>query len=169
MLKDRLKNLREDRGISQAELAERLDLSAGAIGGYENGSRTPKPRILEELAEYFDVTPAFLEHGPQLSPDQYDVFKKRMTDALDHTSNDDLEAMEIPERAVRAALKQSLPIREDRARDLAEPFGINMDTIMSIKTDNGVQELLIENLKTATSDQLRRLSKYYELIKKGEL
>lgn len=170
MLKDRLKKLREAKGLSQVELAARLDLSPGAIGGYENGSRLPKPQILAELAEFFDVTPEYLEHGPQLTPDQYAVFKEKITDALDNTSSDDLEAMSISERAVRTALRQRAPISIDRAADLAGAFGISTDFLATVKTASEDLKVVIEGeIQSATEDQLRRLLKYLELMKKGEL
>lgn len=39
--KDRLKELRKSRDLSQAELAEKIGVSVGLIGMYENGQRNP--------------------------------------------------------------------------------------------------------------------------------
>lgn len=129
--KDRLKKCREDRGISQMTLADALGLSIGGIGGYENGSRFPKPDILAKIAEYFNVPVADLEHGPQLSTNQYIAFAKRLSDALDHTSSDDFEALDLDERKIRTALQQHVPIREDRATYLADALGTNIDDILA--------------------------------------
>lgn len=130
MLKDRLKMLREHRGLSQVELAEALGLSAGGIGGYENGSRTPKPGILAEIAEFFNVPVEDLRDGPLLSNEQYAAFCERIFDVLDHTSSDDFEALGLDERAIRAAIRQSRPIREDRAIELAAELGTNIAKII---------------------------------------
>ena len=54
MFKDELKRLREQRGLSQAKLAELLNLSASTIGMYETGEREPKNiETLELIADFF--------------------------------------------------------------------------------------------------------------------
>ena len=55
-----LKALREERGLSQVELAKQLDISASAIGMYEVNSREPSDDIKTKIAEYFDVSVDYL-------------------------------------------------------------------------------------------------------------
>lgn len=55
-----LKELRIKRKISQAKLADDLNLSPGLIGMYENGSRKPSYESLEAIADYFNVSLDFL-------------------------------------------------------------------------------------------------------------
>lgn len=50
-----LQQLREQRGLSQKELAKRVNVSTGAIGNYEAGLRRPKFETLEALADVFNV------------------------------------------------------------------------------------------------------------------
>lgn len=50
-----LQRLREQRGLSQKELAKRVGVSTGAIGNYEAGLRRPKFETLEALADVFNV------------------------------------------------------------------------------------------------------------------
>lgn len=52
---DSLKNLREGKQLTQAELAKRTGLTVSAISMYENGKREPKFEILELLADFFNV------------------------------------------------------------------------------------------------------------------
>ena len=47
--------LREERGMSQKELAQRVGVSTGAIGNYEIGLRRPKFETIEALADVFNV------------------------------------------------------------------------------------------------------------------
>lgn len=54
--KDRLKELRSLRGLSQVALAEKLGMSKSTIGAYETGDRKPSYEVLEELADFFNVT-----------------------------------------------------------------------------------------------------------------
>lgn len=51
----RLKELREERGLTQIQLAEALHLSKGAIGNYEAGKRKPRFEDLEAIADFFNV------------------------------------------------------------------------------------------------------------------
>ena len=53
---DRFKQLREESGLTQEELARRLGVSKGTVGNYESGARTPrKLDDLNSLADYFNV------------------------------------------------------------------------------------------------------------------
>ena len=57
---DRLKELRERRGISQSQLADDLSGSKSAISMYERGERNPDFDTLEAIADYFNVDMNFL-------------------------------------------------------------------------------------------------------------
>lgn len=59
-LKDRLKELRMRKGLSQVALADRLDVSKSTIGAYETGDRRPSYEALEELADFFNVSIDYL-------------------------------------------------------------------------------------------------------------
>ena len=53
--KERLRELRQQRGYSQEELAKQLGLSKSAISMYERGARTPDFETMELLADFFNV------------------------------------------------------------------------------------------------------------------
>ena len=53
--KERLKELRQQRGVSQAVLADRLGMSKSTIGAYETGDITPSLEALNALADFFNV------------------------------------------------------------------------------------------------------------------
>ncbi|MCB6475556.1 helix-turn-helix domain-containing protein [Emergencia timonensis] len=57
---DRLKELRERKGISQASLADDLGVSKSAISMYERGERNPDFETLETIADYFNVDMNYL-------------------------------------------------------------------------------------------------------------
>jgi len=59
-LGDILRNLLEERGISQKELADTLDIGSSTIGNYIQGIRDPDYDVLKSLAEYFDVSIDYL-------------------------------------------------------------------------------------------------------------
>lgn len=60
MLSRRLRELRENAGLSQAQLAEELSVSRGSISYYENGDRTPDVDFLMKAKDYFCVDYEYL-------------------------------------------------------------------------------------------------------------
>ena len=60
MFKDVLKQLREEKGLTQELLAHELGLSSGSIGNYEQGSREPRNKIMRKIADYFGVSIDYL-------------------------------------------------------------------------------------------------------------
>lgn len=63
MLGRRIAVLRYKAGISQAELARRLNLSPSTIGMYEQGRREPPVDILISLSNEFNVSLDYLLTG----------------------------------------------------------------------------------------------------------
>lgn len=56
----RIRRIRVAKGLSQAELGARVDLSADRIQKYENGARKPKRDMLEKIAAALGVSPLAL-------------------------------------------------------------------------------------------------------------
>lgn len=57
MFKDKLKLLRTDRNLTQAEVAKAIGVSAATIGNYEQGTREPRNnKMWQKLADYFGVS-----------------------------------------------------------------------------------------------------------------
>ena len=63
MLGARIAALRRDAGWSQAELGKRLQVSASAVGMYEQGRREPSADTIVALSEIFQVTTDYLLKG----------------------------------------------------------------------------------------------------------
>ena len=63
MLGARIAGLRREAGFSQAELADRLGISASAVGMYEQGRRDPAVDMLVAMAEVFGDTTDYLLTG----------------------------------------------------------------------------------------------------------
>lgn len=59
-LGERLKQLRKEKGLTQAELAKALGLSKSAIIQYENNKRKPNFNALIELGDFFNVSGSYL-------------------------------------------------------------------------------------------------------------
>lgn len=60
-----MKRLRDKLDITQAELAERAEISSGYVGEIEMGHKFPTPEVLERLAEALEVRPFRLLMSPE--------------------------------------------------------------------------------------------------------
>lgn len=93
----RLKELRESKGLSQLEIANKINKSYQAYSHYETGKRQPDYETLKKLATLFDVSIDFLiGYSPtnqkqimSLSPE-----KERLIKEIQQASDDDLKEME---------------------------------------------------------------------------
>lgn len=63
MLGARIAALRRESGLSQAELAKRLQISPSAMGMYEQGRREPSMETLVAIAREFGVSTDYLLTG----------------------------------------------------------------------------------------------------------
>ena len=73
----RLEELRVAKGLSQAELANLIDVSPSTIGMYEQGRRFPEVNTLMKLADFFNVPIDYLL-GRECQPgDNQDTQKKQ--------------------------------------------------------------------------------------------
>lgn len=57
---NRLRKLRENRHLTQTQVAVRLNISKSAMSGYENNIKTPSVDILIQLAQVYNVTTDYL-------------------------------------------------------------------------------------------------------------
>lgn len=55
-MKNRLEEIRKERGIKQEELAAALEVSRQTIGSLENGRYNPSIILAFKLARYFDMS-----------------------------------------------------------------------------------------------------------------
>jgi len=52
---DRIRELRDERGMSQRFLAERVGVSKGYIALFESGRRPPSAEVCVKVAEFFGI------------------------------------------------------------------------------------------------------------------
>lgn len=57
---DKLKKLREEEGLTQAALAQKLQISRSALSMYELGIRQIPHDVILSVAKFFDVTLNYL-------------------------------------------------------------------------------------------------------------
>ena len=85
MLGPRIAVLRRAAGLSQGELARRLQVSPSTIGMYEQDRREPSAELLVAMARIFGVTVDYLLTG-QASAMESDVVRSAMGSVLEQSS-----------------------------------------------------------------------------------
>ncbi|HEK9996699.1 TPA: helix-turn-helix transcriptional regulator [Streptococcus equi subsp. zooepidemicus] len=66
-MKNRLEEIRKQKGITQEELANALEVSRQTIGSLENGRYNPSITLAFKIARFFDLTieQIFSDEGDQ--------------------------------------------------------------------------------------------------------
>lgn len=82
-LADRLKELREDFGLTRLEMAERLGVNKSTITRYENGDMNPTIDMLLKIRETFGVTVDWITGVDTNGEDKYiPAVKKCMEEGI---------------------------------------------------------------------------------------
>ena len=81
-LHEKIKTLRTQKGLSQAEFAEKIDLSRGHITRLETGKFNPSTEVLKKIANLFDVSTDFLLDDSSDTPYDIDMKNKPLADRL---------------------------------------------------------------------------------------
>lgn len=105
VLGSRIRELRKNKGLRQAELASLLHVSQQAVGSWETGRTAPGADTLNELADYFGVTTDYLLGRPDKKDDD-NVDYVALDKALDNARSFDGEPMDDHDREIlRGILK----------------------------------------------------------------
>ena len=67
MLAHQIAILRKEAGMSQSQLAQKLNVGTSAVGMYEQGRRTPAIDVLIQMAKLFGVSLDYLITGTETS------------------------------------------------------------------------------------------------------
>lgn len=90
MFNDILRLLRQEKEVSQQEVADYLQITRQAYNNYENGKREPDYEILLKLSEYFNVSVDYLVRGEastermnKMDNIYFDFARKAQEDGID--------------------------------------------------------------------------------------
>ena len=132
-IKDRIVSLRNEKNITQSQLAEELNISPSAIGMYEQGRRKPSYELLEEICDYFNVDMDYLMGRSDI--------KNRYQAGLKYEWEDKKEEKNIFSQLTKEELAK------------LEKFN-NMSTVMFMNEGNDISDKDKETLATAYAEVL---------------
>lgn len=103
-LGERLKKVREEKGLLQNDTANYLKVSQKTISNYEKNERRPDPDTLKKLAQFYDVTTDYLLGSTQESQAvDYSPLDKFIIDFKNLPDKDRKEAVK---RLINLALEE---------------------------------------------------------------
>lgn len=68
-----MKEMRTEKGLTQAVLAEQLHVSDKTVSKWENGKSMPEPSLMMTLCEILEISVSELLNGQRITPDEYHV------------------------------------------------------------------------------------------------
>ena len=88
-MKDRIRLIRKESGLTQQEFAKKIDLTKNYISLVENGGRTLADRTVSDICRIFSINEEWLKtgNGEMKSPDE-DEEAAYVSDLLEDTDND---------------------------------------------------------------------------------
>ncbi len=112
----RLTSLRKQKGLSQAELAKKLDMPQSTYANYETGKRKITLELIMQFSQFYSVSPTFLVTGQEhfdsdmtVSLSEINLIKKyralseRGKEAVDWVLNQPKESVVIVVKPERTA------------------------------------------------------------------
>lgn len=99
----RISELRKQAGMSQFQLAKVLNVATSTLGMYETGKREPSLKVMNRIANYFNVTTDYLLGRPELKKET-DI---DLDNALDNAVAYNGKPISDDDRAVAKSLLQA--------------------------------------------------------------
>ena len=59
-MKEKLKELRKEKGLTQKQVAQAIRITSSAYANYEQGTREPSIDIIIKICKFFGTTPNYL-------------------------------------------------------------------------------------------------------------
>lgn len=155
-LQERLKSLRIAAGLSQKKMAELLNVSQVAVNYWENGRREPNSEMIEKIADFFNVSPAYLMGWDQ------DITQDKIVSDLENIDFHMKKAKDSTFDLIKAAFLLEKLVREKgfiSADDFAQKQGLDAD--ISIKIDPKTNFMDIDKI---SDEDIQKIADYADYI-----
>ena len=145
----RLQRLRKERGMTQDEAAERLNVSPQAVSKWENDQSCPDIMLLPQIADLYGTTTDVLLKGEAAEPEtriappeERKSFNQMMLRIRVNSSDGDIVRVNLPLVLIKVCLESGMAIPEIQTK--CAPLGnIDWKQIMLL-VEQGVIGKLVE-------------------------
>jgi repressor LexA len=115
ILGERIRQLRQNKGLTQQKLAEMLNTTNATISNYETGASTPDYETLQKIADIFNVTTDYLlgrtdEITVKENKTTHSIDKEKLKDALEDILNDIIPVKNIVKVPILGTIRAGDPI-----------------------------------------------------------
>lgn len=131
----RIAALRDEKHLSQAELAKALHIAASTVGMWETGKRMPSPDLIKQLAKLFDVSSDYIlgitdkRHYYSLSPKDEKSIDEELEEMINGLSDksaisffkNEAELSEHDKELLVASLRTSLALAKEMSKKSFTP------------------------------------------------
>ena len=164
-IKDRILSLRNEKELTQEKMAKIFNVGFSTVSMWERGERIPRPKILQEICDYFNVDMDYLMGRSDIKNRyqaglKYDWENKKEENAFNFkerrlklglTPKDIADAVGVEESTVR---KWELGIISNMKRDkielLAKALKVSPLDIMGIQKDTPTE--IVSNFRLHTKE-----------------
>lgn len=164
-IKDRILSLRNEKELTQEKMAKIFNVGFSTVSMWERGERIPRPKILQEICDYFNVDMDYLMGRSDIKNRyqaglKYDWENKKEENAFNFkerrlklglTPKDIADAVGVEESTVR---KWELGIISNMKRDkielLAKALKVSPLDIMGIQKDTPTE--IVSNFRLDTKE-----------------
>jgi Zn-dependent peptidase ImmA (M78 family)/transcriptional regulator with XRE-family HTH domain len=130
----RLRHARQLRGRKQAELAQKIGLTAAAVSQYESGALVPSDHTVEQIAVYLGCLPSYFERPIEWAGQSEPFFRRRRATPAGELHKASAYALSLSEIAERIERDIEIPpsaldrrLSADDTTPLAEVEGCAAD------------------------------------------
>lgn len=168
MLGERIAEQRKKLGLSQEELAEKLNISQKSISKYELGDRKPQYKVLVRMAEYFGVTVDYLLRSTDTQDfgicDCGNTIKELRTEA-GMTQEELGMLLNVQNAAVSKYESGKVPLTGETLLKLSKIFNVSTDYLLGAKGGNTMLGKRINELRKSSGMTQEELGKKLGVIK----
>ena len=132
--KDWIKKFRSEKGLSQARLAKKMNVTKAYVYQYESGNRIPKPETLQRFADALEVPYYWLVVGPIEAQKTFEGFLSAMKE-----KEAEIKEVTQPGEEMRAA---NISLFGEMAKQLPKEAQIR---IIKKKYDENDQEIELQD------------------------
>lgn len=187
-MSNRLKKLRKEKGLTQADLAKVLNTNQSQYGKYENGKTNLSIENAQILSEYFGVTLSYLlgldddsgaDGSREMKLSKLDPFEKtpnrigELINSSDKSLKQISQEININYETLSAYKRQLRRPKKENAEILAEYFGVSIPYLLGYeenstpnKTNARMSIELVKELYSIREKRSKLLQEYIEIDKK---
>lgn len=189
MFSERLRLLRRQRGITQVQFAQELNVANGTIAMWETGKREPDFATIIRLSKFFNVTVDYLlgnEHG-LIQDECSKLFRHNLSIKLDSIEISDFSGApeaEYDYRKLQELSESTYPLSLKEADEAADIIGVSLHDLfrkdfeefmkkkgpIPVSEDelNDTEKILMQYVKDLTEDQKKMLLAQMQVMKESQ-